>query len=125
MEALEGVTFSHLDGNIEGATVYQDVPEDTPPPVVILGDMEKTNLGAKGDVDCSIAMTILSVVAAEERRPVLALLDQIETLLDEATLEAEGWTFRFAFETSTAALSGEEGVYVGTALFTVTALRND
>jgi hypothetical protein len=119
---VETVIFEELDAGIEGATVYQDVPENAPLDVVILGDMKSSPLGAKDDLDRRISIIIVSMVGAEERAPLLALQRQIEGLLDGKTFERNGWTLSVTFEDDDAVLGGDGATYIGTSAFEVLAL---
>lgn len=128
-DALEQATYDLLTGatggrRIEGAKVYQHVPEDTPPPVVIIGDMEEEPLGAKKDPDRKISLSIATVTNGEERQPILAIQWQVENLLDSAEVSVEGWTLSFTYLSASANLTGEGDGYVGFSLFEVFALRD-
>ncbi|QUT04841.1 hypothetical protein KFK14_17665 [Sphingobium phenoxybenzoativorans] len=129
MDALEKVTFELLTGvrgsiAISGASVFENVPEDTLPPVVIIGDMEAVPLGEKGDPDRKIALTILVVTDGEERKPVLGFLQQIESILSDVSEALAPWTLTFTFATSTATLTPEGDGYVGTSIFDIFALKD-
>jgi hypothetical protein len=122
--AVEAAIFNALDAGVSGATVYQDVPEDAPLPVVIIGDMKSTPIGPKDDPDRRVSVIIVTMVAAEERAPLLALQEQVEQLLDGLTFTPPGWTLRATFEDDDAQLA-EDGVsYIGTSVFTVFALSD-
>lgn len=120
---VEQEAFQALEATIEGATVYQDVPQDAPLPVVILGDMKSYPIGAKDDPDRRVSIIIVSMVEAEERGPLLALQRQIEAALDSKTFTPAGWVIRFTFEDDDAVLGGDGATYVGTSAFTAFAFQ--
>lgn len=121
--AVEQTAFEALDAAIEGATVYQDVPQDAPLDVVIIGDMKSYPIGAKNDPDRRVDLIIVSMVEAEERAPLLALQRQIEAILDGKTFAIEGWSVSFTFADDDAVLGGDGATYVGTSAFTAFAFR--
>lgn len=122
--AVEKIAFDALDEGIVGATVYQDVPEDAPLPVIIIGDMKSYPLDAKDDPDRRVSIVIAAMVSAEERSPLLALQRQIEALLDGKTFAIEGWTIQFTFQDDDAVLGGDGATYVGTSAFSALAFSD-
>lgn len=80
-QALEKVLFDRLDGQVTLADVYQHVPQDKPPPVVIIGDLQADQAGAKGDDFQAFEFEIVSIVAATARKPLLALQEQVKGAL--------------------------------------------
>ncbi|MEH3107149.1 MAG: hypothetical protein PGN09_07665 [Sphingomonas fennica] len=124
LTVVEAVLFETLEAGITDAPVLQDVPEDQPLPVVIVGDLLSVPFGGKDDPDRRITATIITLCMAEERAPLLALQEQIETLLDEQRFERDGWTLAMSVDSAEAVL-GEDGItYVGTSTFTILALRD-
>lgn len=120
----ELVAFQQLDAAVTGATVYQDAPEGTMLPIVVVGDMKSTPIGGKGDRDRRISLLIQAEVSAEERAPLLALQTQIEEALDGLTIEQDGWTLAFTFEDDDAQLGEDGATYIGTSAFAVLALKD-
>lgn len=119
--------FAELDSAIQGAAVYQDVPQDAPLPVVIVGDMKSFPIGAKSSQDRRVSLIIVSMVAAEERAPLLALQKQIETALageDGKTFVGNGWELTFTFDDDDAVLGDDGATYLGTSAFTVFAFKS-
>ncbi|WP_242149610.1 hypothetical protein [Sphingomonas sp. BAUL-RG-20F-R05-02] len=117
---VEKATFDALSEAITGATVWQDAPENAPGDVVIIGDMKSFGLGAKGNTDDRrVSISIVTIVEAEERAPLLALQEQIETALDGAEIEVNGWTLAFGFEDDDAVLSEDGATYTGITSFGV------
>lgn len=121
---VEAKTFRLLDEGIEGATVYQDAPDDAPTPLVIIGDLKSLRMPGKGgDGDRIVTVFIISLVEAQERGPLLALQEQIEAALDGQTFTVDGWTLGYTFEDDDAVLSEDGATYSGITSFTVTALE--
>jgi hypothetical protein len=120
---VEAATFLTLDATITGATVYQDAPENAPGDLVIIGDLKSSRLPTKGaDADRRVTISIVTIVEAEERAPLLALQDQIESALDGVSHEHEGWLLAFEFEDDDAVLSEDGSTYTGITSFTVLAI---
>lgn len=120
---VEQTAFEALDATISNATVYQDVPQDAPLPVVILGDMKSFPLGAKDDPDRRVSLIIVTMVEAEERAPLLDLQRQVEAALDGKTFSSGEWNVRFTFEDDDAVLGGDGATYVGTSAFVAFAFH--
>jgi len=93
---VEAVAYRELAAAIAGATVYQDAPSDAHGDLVIIGDLKsfRPSLKETGG-DRRVEISILSLVIAEERAPLLALQAQIEAILDEQDFELDGWTVAF------------------------------
>lgn len=126
LSATEVAIFRALDAGISGAAVFQHAPEDTEPPVVIVGDIDKaTPIGASDDPDRRIPLTIVVITEGEQRRPCLLLIGQVEKILSGATLSAGGFTIRPCFDNSTAVLAEDGASYVGLCLFEVLAFSDD
>lgn len=122
--AVEKVSYDLLsDGNNIGAAVFQHVPQDTLPPVIIIGDIDVQPLALKDDPDRRINLTILTVTEAEERKSMLDLQDAIETRLDGARISHDGWIIAFTQTDCDAVLTPEGDGYIGTNSFTILALR--
>lgn len=123
--AVEAAAYAFLAENILGAAVYQDVPEDAPYPLVIVGDLSTKRLpGKAASKDRLVTVSIATLVAAEERQPLLGLMDQIDGL-DGYSAEYEGWTLAFSFEDDDASLLPDGQAYGGVSTFSVLALSPD
>lgn len=124
--AIEGVAFELLDAAVTLATVFQDVPEDTPPPVVILGDMSAVPFtDDPSDPDRRVTLTITTVTAGEERLPCTDIQDEVEGALGSARAKRDGWDLIFRSLGSDAALTGDAAGYVGTTTFEIIAFKQD
>ena len=122
--AVEKVSYDLLsEGEDIGAAVYQHVPQDTPPPVIIIGDLEVQPLALKEDPDRRVSLTVLTITEAEERKSMLELQEQIESRMDGARIEHDGWILAFTQVGSDAVLTPDGDGYVGTNSFTIMALR--
>lgn len=122
---VEAAVFEALEASIAGATVYQDVPENAPLPLVIVGDLSsKRLLGKDSSRDRIVTVSIVSLVEAEQRAPLLALQGQIDDVLDGARFTPDGWTLAGAFEDDEAALQEDGQTYGGVSTFTFLALAD-
>jgi hypothetical protein len=106
-----------------GAAVFQDVPQDTAPPVIIVGDMESSGIGGKDDPDRVVSLEVVTVTSGDERKPCLDLQEKIETRLDGAKVAIVGWELTFRFVDDNAALTPDATGYVGLQKFEIMALR--
>lgn len=123
-DAVELATYQLLTAAPAiGAGVFQDVPQDTPPPVIIIGDMDSYGIGGKDDDDRIVNLEIVVVTAGDERKPCVALQDSVETRLDGAKFEVAGWSLTFRWVDDSAALTPEADGYVGLQKFEIMALR--
>ncbi len=124
MNAVEAAVYAALAGAGLSWPVYQHVPEDTPPPVNIIGDMSAEPLDSKDGDDARVSLDVQSVFQGEARKPVLDEQARIITALDEAVLSSGGFTVRPLLETADAVLLPDGETYLGTTRFTVMALKN-
>lgn len=123
-DACEAAIYGALSGNVTWP-VHQHVPENTPPPVNILGDMTGTPLDDKDGGDEQIEMVINTVFQGEQRKPVLQEQGRISALLDEKALTSvDGWTIRPLKTRSDAVLMPDGETYLGTIELIVFALKN-
>lgn len=119
--AAEKAIFAALTTAVDW-DVYQHVPQDTPPPVVIIGDMVATEIGTKNDPDRRIDLQVLTVFQGEARKPVTERQQMIRDALNGITLIESGFRIT-SNETSARAELLEDGeTYIGTSNFTVWAL---
>lgn len=124
LAAAEAVYEALSAGGLSYA-VYQHVPENTNPPVNIIGDMSGEPLGDKGGTDERIELTINTVIQAEQRKPVLAEQAKILAALDNKALTgATGWTICPEKLASDAVMLPDGETYLGTLRFTIFALKN-
>lgn len=106
------------------ATVFQHVPEDTAPPVLIIGDMESEPIPTKGANHQQVALTIAAVVLAEERKPIRALKAVVLAALHNRQVSRDGWQLSYNFTGADGFLDPETGeAYAGNFRFSVLALE--
>lgn len=123
---VEMVAYRTLAAAIVGAAVYQDVPDDADHPLVIVGDLASRRLPGKATSrDRIVTVTIVTLVTADERAPLLALMNQCDRALDGLTIEQDGWMLIFAFEDDDAVLQDDGQTYSGVSSYTVMALSSD
>ncbi len=123
-EAVELAVFEALAAAITGATVYQDAPQDAAMPLVIVGDMTSQRMpGKPASRDRIVTISIVTLVEAEERAPLLVLQGQIEDALDQQSFEPDGWSIVGSFEGDDAVLQDDGETYAGVSTFTFVALE--
>ncbi|HEY1605620.1 MAG TPA: DUF3168 domain-containing protein [Allosphingosinicella sp.] len=129
--AVEAATFAALSGNdalTALAAVYQHVPEDTPPPVVVIADISEDPgglLGKDGGGDVQLALTVASVIQGHARKPLFDIEEQVKRSLAEHREVRDGWSLTFLFAGSEGQLMEDGQTYVGNCRFTVFALADD
>lgn len=123
--ATELLAFQQLDAGIVGAAVFQDVPDQEPPPLIIIGDIESSPFASSNDPDRRVTLTLIVITEGDERAPCVDLQDQIEAILPGKSFLVEGWNLHVALESSDAALSEDGSGYVGTTILTILAFRED
>ncbi|MGE3304285.1 MAG: hypothetical protein AB7M12_14365 [Hyphomonadaceae bacterium] len=131
--AIEAAAYAALTAGVTLSPVHQHVPQDTPPPVTIVGDIDLEPFQTKDqDGDRQGTLVITCVVEGEARKPLLDLQDEVEAALSGLRVEAGGWLLLFTFQSSDGLLVADpvseesEGgeTYVGTSRFNVLALSN-
>lgn len=126
LEAIEGAAFDVLDGAVTLAAVYQDAPEDTPPPVVIIGDMSAQPFtDDPADPDRRVTLSVQTVTSGDERLPCTEIQNEVETTLGSARVLRDGWELAFRSLGSDATLTGDASGYVGTTTFEIIAFSQD
>lgn len=80
--ALEKAIYTRLSRRVTKATVFQHVPESSPPPVVILGDVDCENEGEKDSPLFRFTVQVMSIVQGPGRKPLNALQAEVFAALD-------------------------------------------
>lgn len=106
-----------------GAPVYQDVPDDAEPPVIIIGDVEARSFGDKDARDRIVTLEIVTVMRGDERKPLLALQEKVETRLAGVIEETADWRLHYRFVDDSATLAPDASGYVGLQKFEIIAFR--
>lgn len=81
--AVEKAVFDRLTAQVTLASVFQNVPDNTAPPVVIVSDVDFENEGDKDDPLLRFSVTLTSIVSGRGRKPLNALQAQVLTALDQ------------------------------------------
>jgi len=89
--AVQQALYDALSAGLTLARVYQHVPENTPPPVVIIGedDIDPT-LGGKGERFERHEVRIITVVRGPAKLPLRALQEEVRGTLDGQPISAAG-----------------------------------
>lgn len=122
--AVETISYEVLHGGVTGAPVFQDVPDDQPLPVVIIGDILSAPFGRSDDPDRRITLTIIVLTEGDERRPCSDIQDEIEALLAGSSFKRSGWNLHYSVASSAAELAGDGSGYVGTTILTILAFSD-
>lgn len=122
--ATEAAVYTALAAGSLSYSVYQHVPEDTAPPVNIIGDIAGEPLGDKAGVDERIELSITTVYQGEARKPVLTEQQKIIAALDGKSLTSGSWTIRPEKMSADAVMLPDGETYVGTTRFTIFAFKN-
>lgn len=122
---VEAAVFAALVAKVSGATVYQDAPENAEGDLVIIGDMKSARLpGKEANPDRTVTLSVVAIVNAEERAPLLALQEQCDAALDGTDLDVPGWVIRGQFDDDDAVLSDDGASYTGVSSYTFLALAD-
>lgn len=120
-DALFGALVA-LEGNAElpdGLQVFQHVPEDTQPPMIVVGQLSSENAEDKGELIEEITAEIHYVYRGSSRALLLAMMRAGRGVLQNAAIEAAGAIFErprwVAAEASNALADGV--TYVGLQVF--------
>jgi hypothetical protein len=125
-DAIEAVAFAALTAGVTLAPVYQHVPEDTPPPVVIVADIDEDAepLSSKdGAGDMQARLRVVTVFQGHERKPLTAISGQVRQALDGLRQTIDQWDLTFVFTGRDGSMLEDGETYVGNNNFTVFALR--
>lgn len=82
---LEDVWFDRLTERVSLAPVFVHVPDNTPPPVVMIADVNFDNQGTKDSPLLLFTVSIVSLTQGHQRKPLNELQAQVEAALN-------GWT---------------------------------
>lgn len=122
INAAEKAVYDALSAGAPQWTIYQHVPQDTAPPMHIIGDLVASGALSKDEDDARLNMDILTVFQGEERKPVTDEQERIKTALHEVTLSEGDFEIK-CYRTGARAELLEDGeTYLGTSTFTVWAL---
>ena len=80
--AVEKAVYDRLTAQVSGAGVWQNVPDNTAPPVVIISDVDFENEGDKDAPLLRFSVTVTSIVSGRSRKPLNALQAQVLAALD-------------------------------------------
>lgn len=120
---VEAAVYDTLSRAVTNAVVYQDAPDNAPLPIVVIGDMKSSRLPGKAtSPDRTVTVSIVTLIEAQERAPLLAIMDEIETALDGESFTPDGWTLAAAFDDDEAMLADDGSTYSGISSFTFLAL---
>lgn len=115
--AVEKALFDRLAATVTGATVFQYVPENQAPPVVIIGDVTFEDEGEKAAPLYRYDVSIVCVVQGPGRKPLNALQAQVRDALDRWQPPASGGVLFGEIRISSASgqeIQGEQGpIYYG------------
>jgi hypothetical protein len=92
---LQKAIYSTLDGSVTGidganTPVYDDVPEDTAYPYVILGEETTANNGSKTLDGVEHTLTIHAWSQYRGRREIKEIMESVYSLLHEAAITVSG-----------------------------------
>lgn len=83
--AVELAIYDRLHLRVRGAQIFQNVPDNTPPPVVIIGDVDWADEGDKDGQLLLFNVVLTTIVAGRSRKPLNALQAQSHAALHRWT----------------------------------------
>jgi len=115
--AVEKVIFDRLSTQVAGAPIFQHVPENKAPPVVIVGDVTIDDEGEKDAALLRFEVSIVCVVQGPGRKPLNALQAQVRAALDRwrpgATLAVQFGEVRIVATSGQEIQAAQGPVYYG------------
>lgn len=110
-----------LPGLPAGMQVFQHVPQDTQPPMIVLGMMTSDDAGEKGEQVEEITLEVQYVYRGPGRAPLLAMMHAGRTALDRQEISIDGSGALLEYPRFVSAEAGDaiaDGVtYVGLQVF--------
>lgn len=110
-----------LTGLPDGLKVFQHVPENTEPPMIVLGQITSDDASAKGDQVEEITLEVQYVYRGAGRAPLLSMMHAGRCALDRQEVSIDGSGALFEYPRW---ISGEAGdaladgvTYVGLQIF--------
>lgn len=126
--AIEAAAYAALDSDVTLAPVFQHVPEDTDPPLVIVADLDEDAeaFGDKdGGDDGKFTLTVASLFRGEQRKPLFEIEAEVRAALDQLRVaDQDGFALTFLFSSREGSLLEDGVTYLGNSRFTVFALKN-
>lgn len=122
MSATRGAVYRALAAAVPGdlAPVYDDVPQNTPPPFVKIGSIDSENASAKGDQVELLTVEVVAVYRGEDRGVLLAMMHAARAALDRQPITADGVAFeppRFVVGSASDASQQDGVTYAGVLNF--------
>jgi hypothetical protein len=96
LQAAQTAVYQQLaaaDGLTALCAVYDHVPQNTQPPMTIVGDLDSENAGGKGEQYEELIVEIVAVYRGSARGPLLDIMHQQRIALDGQSIEHAGVTF--------------------------------
>jgi hypothetical protein len=119
--ALEKALFERLSAQLPGVTVAQHVDQDAPAPLVIIGEIVLTEVGAKATRLTRAEVDIVTEVHATQRKPLNTLQSRVHAALDAwrpaATAQAQFGVMTSL--TTVGAMGADAASYFGSQRFQI------
>lgn len=79
---VEKAFYVQLVAEVTGIKLFQNVPENTPPPVQFIGDMVRTQEGGKASDLERFDIDVITIVRANQAKVLHAKMDEAKAALD-------------------------------------------
>jgi hypothetical protein len=112
--AAEAAVYAALTATVTLASVYQHAPEAAALPVVVIGDLDTEPFDTKDEEDGLLTLSLATITQGEERKPALAIMEQVKAALKGRVLSSGGWSIRPFRITENCILLPDGVTYVGT-----------
>lgn len=104
------------------APLFQHVPDETEPPMVIIGELAAEPIGGKDSQLDRITAEVITIVREPRRAALFALMSAVRTALEGVALAAAGAELsRPVFEGADDDLAEDGQTYIGTQRFSLIA----
>jgi hypothetical protein len=121
-DAVQAALFAKLEAGVTLGKVLTIVPDNTQPPVAVIGDSQAEQIGGKGSDVERHEISIRTIVAGTSRRALFALMKEVKDSLHNQPISAPGATLSLPVMTSSDSYRDiEEKVLIGEQSFTVIA----
>lgn len=122
VEGVQKAFYTALNGNLGGVPVYDHVPDGTPPPVVIIDQIQSLDWSTKDSPGEQHTVEIVSVVQAKSRKVLRAIMTDVKDALVDQAITATGVVISNpVFESSDEETIGDGLTYIGRQRFSVFA----
>lgn len=122
VEGVQKAFYTALNGNLAGVPVYDHVPDGTPPPVVIIDQIQSLDWSTKDSPGEQHTVEVVTVVQTKSRKALRTIMSDVKDALVDQVISSTGVTIsRPTFESSDEEALGDGLTHIGRQRFGVFA----